>query len=707
MRTLDVLLAASAAIYLVLAVGIAWRTRRRTPLLLAACCLVTSAWGVAGLLVPGSIGVAGSADLVRALAWFGFLFFLYHGAQLGQRLHEVGFALAGLAAAVLGAAAILGAPGSPVSEAILPLGIVARLLLAVAALLLIENLYLNLPEHARWHVALPSILLGGLAGFDILLCADMVLFHYPTPALEGGRTLAMILIAPLLAVAAARGQRWKGKVRLSRSAAFHSATLVLTGSVLMALGLAGEVFRHLSGNWGWLAEVTLAFSAMIGIALLLTSGSARSRFQRLFVEHFFAERYDYRRQWQACIRTLSGEADEELDDGSPPRMEQLGGLATRAIRAVVSVVDSPAGALFLREGGVGPFHWAGSLNLPATDAVPETHPVVVAVQGGAWVARLDGPHQSALISAPLDGLGPLWLAVPLVQRGVLNGLVLAASPRAPFALEQEVFDLLRIVAQEVATYIAEQRATQTLLQTRQLHDYSQRFAFVAHDIKNVSSQLGLVLTNAETHITNPEFQKDMLETVRSSVRKIASLLQRLERPEPDSAPGTLAPVPRLEGLIATYQRVRRSQILLEHDGSTGAVAMGAEAFEAAITHLLNNAVEAGTAIDGRPGRPVVVRVRHEARQVVIEVADQGPGMSPEFVRDALFRPFVTSKPGGSGIGAYQAREMTRAAGGDLGVVSEVGVGTTMRVVLPRTDARAAKPLVTSSAALSDAGHAAV
>jgi putative PEP-CTERM system histidine kinase len=702
MRTLDVLLAACAAIYCALGGVIVWRTRRQAPLLLAACCLVTSVWGVFGLVMPDSIGIAGGADLMRAMAWFGFLYFLYHDAQLGRPLHELGFVLAGLAAAAMGAAAVLGTSLPPFAPMMLPMEIVARLLLAVTALLLIENLYFNLPEHARWHVALPSILLGGLAGFDLLLCADRVLFHDPTPALEGGRTLVMILIAPLLAVAAARGQRWKGKVRLSRTAAFHSATLVLTGSVLMALGLAGEVFRHLTGNWGWLAEVTLAFSAMIGIAILLTSGSARSRFQRLFIEHFFAERYDYRREWQACIRTLSGEADEELDALDPLKMERLGGLATRAIRAVVSVVDSPAGALFLREGGGGPFHWAGSWNLPATDAVPETHPVVTAVQGGGWVARLDGPHQSDLVAAPLDMLGSLWLAVPLVQRGVLNGLVIAAAPRAPFALEQEVFDLLRIVAQEVATYIAEQRATQTLLQTRQLHDYSQRFAFVAHDIKNVSSQLGLLLSNAENHISNPEFQKDMLETVRSSVRKITSLLQRLERPEPDSAPGTLAPVPRLEALVATYQRVRRSHIVIEHDGSTGAVAMGAEAFEAAVTHLLNNAVEATPADVSRSALPVVVRIRHEARQVVIEVEDHGPGMSPEFVRDELFRPFSTTKTRGSGIGAYQAREMTRAAGGEVVAISEPGTGTLMRMTLPRTDTRMAHTVLPSTKTLMDA-----
>ena len=424
----------------------------------------------------------------------------------------------------------------------------------VAELLLIENLYLNLPPHSRWHVALPSVLLGGLACFDILLCAELVIFHVSTPGMVDARTVGMIIIAPLLAVAATRGRRWTGRVRLSRSAAFHSATLMLSGSVLLALGLAGEVFRHLSGDWGWLVQVSLGFAATIGIGLLLTSASARSRFQRLFIDHFFAERYDYRRQWQACIRTLSGEAgDVEEAGGTGPGAVMQRGLAARVIRTMVSVVDSPAGVLFLREAGqgrAGAFHWAGSWNMAATEAVPDGHPLVAAMRNGTWIARLDGLHQQALAAAPLDRLGPLWLAMPLMHRGTLMGFVLSGTPRAPFELEQEVFDLLRIVAQEVATYLAEQRATQTLLQTRQMHDYSKRFAFVAHDIKNVSSQLALLLSNAESHISNPEFQQDMLETVRSSVRKITALLQRLERPETDSAPGTISPLARLEALVA-------------------------------------------------------------------------------------------------------------------------------------------------------------
>jgi signal transduction histidine kinase len=104
--------------------------------------------------------------------------------------------------------------------------------------------------------------------------------------------------------------------------------------------------------------------------------------------------------------------------------------------------------------------------------------------------------------------------------------------------------------------------------------------------------------------------------------------------------------------------------------------MGLDSFDAVITHLLNNAVEAGGE------QPVRVLVRHDAPNIVIDIVDQGGGMPPEFVRDELFRPFASTKGGGLGIGAYQARELLREAGCDLLVFSHPGNGTTMRLVLP-------------------------
>ncbi len=108
-----------------------------------------------------------------------------------------------------------------------------------------------------------------------------------------------------------------------------------------------------------------------------------------------------------------------------------------------------------------------------------------------------------------------------------------------------------------------------------------------------------------------------------------------------------------------------------------AVAMAAADLEAVVTHLVDNAIAAA----GR-SRPVVIRVASAARRVLVDVIDEGPGMTPEFMRDQLFRPWHSDKPGGSGVGAFQARALLRAAGGDLLVTSAPGAGTTMRLLLP-------------------------
>jgi signal transduction histidine kinase len=73
---------------------------------------------------------------------------------------------------------------------------------------------------------------------------------------------------------------------------------------------------------------------------------------------------------------------------------------------------------------------------------------------------------------------------------------------------------------------------------------------------------------------------------------------------------------------------------------------------------------------------------------MIEVVDSGTGMSAEFVRSRLFRPFDSTKSGGFGIGAYEARELVRAMRGRLEVESREGLGSRFAVILPLAEAAA-------------------
>jgi putative PEP-CTERM system histidine kinase len=279
-----------------------------------------------------------------------------------------------------------------------------------------------------------------------------------------------------------------------------------------------------------------------------------------------------------------------------------------------------------------------------------------------------------------------WVALPLNHFGALIGFIILARSRAQFKLDREAYDLLRVIGREIASRVAEQRAMQVLTQTQQLREYSQRFAFVIHDIKNVSGQLSMLLTNAEVHADNPEFQRDMLATVRASVGKITRLLARLqaERQERDHA--LITPADRLRDLVNACRIAKDRDIeVIDHSRDAGA-AIDPDAFDAVVTHLLNNAIEASALHE-----PVMIELRTEAHGVVVDIVDRGPGMAPEFVRDELFRPLRSTKGDGHGIGAYQARELLRDAGGDLVVISRQGSGTTMRVILPSVRINVTEP----------------
>jgi signal transduction histidine kinase len=101
--------------------------------------------------------------------------------------------------------------------------------------------------------------------------------------------------------------------------------------------------------------------------------------------------------------------------------------------------------------------------------------------------------------------------------------------------------------------------------------------------------------------------------------------------------------------------------------------------EQAIGHLLANAVDASPT-----GEPVTVRVSNGPDEARIEVTDQGAGMDADFVATRLFAPFASTKQGGFGIGAYEARTLVHAMGGRLTVDSRPGVGTRFTISLPLT-----------------------
>ncbi len=99
--------------------------------------------------------------------------------------------------------------------------------------------------------------------------------------------------------------------------------------------------------------------------------------------------------------------------------------------------------------------------------------------------------------------------------------------------------------------------------------------------------------------------------------------------------------------------------------------------EQAIGHLLQNAIDASA-----PNEPVSVRMSGDEGEVSIAVIDHGSGMDADFVRTRLFQPFASTKQGGFGVGAFEAKSLVSAMGGRLIVESRPGKGSSFTILLP-------------------------
>ena len=101
---------------------------------------------------------------------------------------------------------------------------------------------------------------------------------------------------------------------------------------------------------------------------------------------------------------------------------------------------------------------------------------------------------------------------------------------------------------------------------------------------------------------------------------------------------------------------------------------------AILGHLVQNAQDA-TDDNGK----IAIAQKRSTDGVVIEIEDTGSGMSEEFIKNNLFKPFKTTKGSkGMGIGVYEAREIILAIGGQIEVESEPGVGTCFKLTIPGT-----------------------
>lgn len=546
-------------------------------------------------------------------------------------------------------------------------GIVGHVAMALIGMILVEQLYRNTPTNGRWAIKYLCLGVGGMFAYDFYLYSDAMLFRHINSEIWAARGIVNALCVPLIAVSAARNTQWSLGISVSRQILFHSAALFGSAFYLLAMAAAGYFLRFFGGSWGTLLQTVFLFGALILLFVMLFSGTLRSWLRVFISKHFFSYNYDYREEWIHFTRTLS-ESEQELGE--------------RTIQAVAELVESPGGALWVRKESGNlelASHWDRPLWLGSEANNSNFCQFMESTQ---WVIDLQeyvsSPqnYESLVIPTWLLNIPKAWLIVPLIQHRKLFGFMVLEQARSKIKLNWEISDLLKIAGNQAASYLSQQEAANALLIARQFESFNRMSTFVVHDLKNLVSQLSLLLSNIEKHKNNPEFQKDMIATVDLSVQKMKRLLEKLSHGASIEQPSAVL-IEKLLQQAVDAKSVNEPRPTLEiiHSGHT--VLANWSSLERVIGHLIQNAIEA-TPKNGS----VKIRLTTQDQTAIIEIVDNGHGMSNEFIQERLFKPFESTKSAGMGIGVFESREYTREIGGQLEVISEPSIGTTFRVILP-------------------------
>ncbi len=475
------------------------------------------------------------------------------------------------------------------------------------------------------------------------------------------------------------GGRTAGIVQPSRTAVLRGLAIAASLAYLAMTVVVLAAVAPLGSGYAWLARVIVTFGATLAAMLLLPQGRARSWLVLQISKHLFRHRYDYRAEWLRFTRTLG---DGETGDA----------LAGRIERALADITESAVARLLvptdlglLEPAGAGDWPRDIAIGLDADFArMVERLPRIL--DGDALRASHASPAATAeeRRHTPdwLIADGTIWAGVPLVHGERLAGVVLLSRPRVDRRLDWEDHDLLSVAGRQVASHLAEAQSHAALGEARRFHEFNRRFAFIVHDVKNLASQLGLVARNAERHADNPAFRVDMVATLKDSVTRLNDLLARLS---PQTA--TRVDAPRAASPMAVLETIserRRAQHPIRLSGDADAWALfDPVRLELALGHLVQNAIEASP-----PEGLVWLSVERRGQEIAVMVRDRGRGMNAEFIRHGLFVPFDSTKPGGFGIGAFEARALVAAMGGRLEVESREGEGSRFVILLPAAEAPA-------------------
>lgn len=317
---------------------------------------------------------------------------------------------------------------------------------------------------------------------------------------------------------------------------------------------------------------------------------------------------------------------------------------------------------------------------------------------GCWLAMLTGWGALSLLLAAAFGLVGVVLGRFVEYRKTIEDLDRQNTEQSDFLLEniKEIENLNRGLQAQVESRTAElsrtnaqlQKALSDLQSTQQKALQAEREAAIgvlasgmAHEMNSPINAIRLSVQGARESLDTDSPANGFLETAERATgrcRRIVSDLLSFSREPRLSMRQDLREILASTVSVFTEEDGGDVRVVSTCDEDLPTIRLDRSQIRQAVLNLLNNAADAMH----KKGN-VRVSLRRGPREVVLSIADDGPGMTTA-VKERLFEPFFTTKSGGrgTGLGLSITQQLIRRNGGTIEAESEPGVGTTFRIRFP-------------------------
>ncbi len=475
----------------------------------------------------------------------------------------------------------------------------------------------------------------------------------------------------LMVYAVARHRLLNRKIFVSRKVVYSFIPPLVFGLYLIALGLIILFMRLFQLTLPYVLKWLLFVAGLVAIMSMVFSGKVRHRVKFFISTNFYNNKYEYRDEWLAFSRLLRGSLTET------EVVNALDKVLTESLYTNIVFIwlgNDKKGYRIALSKGIRPDK-EKTYNLAPDDPLiyylKKHNHYYIKEKGGEQV-----PPEKKIFFSEID----LVLAVPLTIGEQMIGLIALGPEFTGGRYGQDDFDLLTALGTQAASALLAARTAEELSRARQQEAWDIMSAFILHDVKNAASMLSLARQNAPAHLHDPEFQLDMLDTIDDSLKRMAKVQDRLS-----ALKGEIMPVWKEVCLCRTLsagcqklaKKLHGLQVNIQCDEPCK-IKTDTELLLRILENLLLNSLEA----HAKEITVEITKLHHGDLKVLIELTDNGPGLPEKLLPDAIFEPFKTTKPKGSGIGLWQVRQIVTSLGGAIMAVNSESGGAHFIVTLP-------------------------